>query len=201
MLRLRAHARHLREAQRARMATSAPRGRRAAPARRPSSSPMRDRSGERQMAVDAALSPSLAASSFPRNPLIPGVLIPRAPRWHGCVSARLHSCRGATCACVHGLNVSVFARRHPAAQRDSRAVPLRTTQQRKGQSGGTLCPGFRPPVAIAGTLAPRLKQRWRRGGGKAEGREPSPRCTDGRFLLARQGFGSSRGHANSPART
>ena len=71
-----------------------------------------------------------------------------------------------------------------------------------GQSGGTLCPGFRPPVAIAaGTLAPRLKRRWRRGGGKAEGREPSPRCTDGRFLLARQGFGSSRGHANSPART
>ena len=151
--------------------------------------------------VDAALSPSLAASSFPRNPLIPGVLIPRAPRWHRCVSARLHSCRGATCACVHGLNVSVFARRHPAAQRDPRAVPLRTTQQRKGQSGGTLCPGFRPPVAIAGTLAPRLKRRWRRGGGKAEGREPSPRCTDGRFLLARQGFGSSRGHANSPART
>jgi hypothetical protein len=50
-----------------------------------------------------------------KSPFIPGALIPRAPRRHGCVSARLHSCRGTTCASIHGSNLSVFSRASPPA--------------------------------------------------------------------------------------
>jgi hypothetical protein len=81
---------------------------------------------------------SLRAASSPNKSHIAGDLIPRAPRRHGCVSARLHSCRGATCACGHGSNPLRFLATSPTVQRDRGPAAKGRDKRKWAERGNTL---------------------------------------------------------------
>jgi hypothetical protein len=137
--------------------------------------------------------PPSRRSPSPKNPFIPAASIPRAPYWHGCVFARLHSYRGATCACVHGLNSpSSRGVTRRSARSPRRAAPNDPTKK-KGRAGEHSAQVFGRPGDCRGHFgaSPQAALASRRGEGGGEGalaslhRRPISSCAAGLWIQPR----------------